>query len=278
MINHKTTIQFILPVRHPENVREPQKYASTLLQTINSIAAQSTPNWRCTLVANYGSHIPRLPTCMSVVNVDLPPNRHHDDRQISKNMFYRAVRNDKGKRVLAGILSEPHARFAMVVDDDDLISKRLSTFIEANSGAEGWYIENGREFWHTGKRFRSWSIDDFWKVCGSSVIFRPQRVDFPNNIDFESNESVSKLLGSHHFLKPQLEQQGYPLTAMPFEAAAYRRLNPNSHSSTTKMSTLELARLRVVNKGLFRHPLRSAKRIRQFLESEHAFLNEFLNV
>lgn len=268
-------ITFIIPIRHPNNVRDHSEQIYILKQTLWSIAAQSDKSWECIIVANKGAPIPSLPQGFKLVNVDFPPNPHHDRRIHSSSAAYSAVRHDKGQRVLSGIVEKSSSRFVMVIDDDDLVSRRLVEFVSANADAEGWYIENGYEFWDTGRRIRSWPIDNFWKLCGSSIIFRPERLDLPHGADYETNTFVANMLGSHRFLKPEMERRGNPLEVVPFAAAAYRRGHSNSHSSSGMQRANHLWRLRVFNKGLIRTPVQNISRLKEALKSPRSFLEEY---
>ncbi len=83
---------------------------------------------------------------------------------------YEAIRADKGRRVLAGMLQAGAMGHVMIVDDDDFVSCRLAGFVAANLAETGWYLKHGY-VWTEGSRllFRH---DDFSHLCGTSHIIR----------------------------------------------------------------------------------------------------------
>ena len=70
-------------------------------------------------MANHGADLPPLPTNFSDVRVDFPPNVLHDMDNTDRETVYRAFRQDKGQRVLAGLLAARPQGHVMIVDDDD---------------------------------------------------------------------------------------------------------------------------------------------------------------
>lgn len=136
-------LTFIIPIRHQDNAPNWDKTIANLKQTISSIAAQKAGLWRCIVVANYGAELPNMPQGFDVCRVDFPPNEMHSQGEADKEEFYEAIRLDKGRRILAGILHAKEIKYLMLVDDDDLIHCELATYVSEHMGENGWYIKNG---------------------------------------------------------------------------------------------------------------------------------------
>lgn len=268
-------VTFIIPIRHHENIRDKCAFLQYLNTTTRSISQQSSKNWHCVLVANHGTELPELPENFDVVRVDFPPNLLHDKGTFATADVMEAVRHDKGQRVLAAILNAPETRFIMPVDDDDLICKHIVEFIELNSQKEGWYVEQGYEFFESNNRITSLAINSFWRACGTCNIFRPARLDLPTKADFTQNAIVSKFLGAHVFLKPNLMANGVPLEPLPFRAAAYRRGHINSHSSKASVEFGALRR-HVLNRNLFKTPVQNFRKLGSLRQDSKAFLKDFI--
>jgi hypothetical protein len=85
-----------------------------------------------------------MPEQCHVCYVGFPPNNKHNiEDNDGRHEFYEALRIDKGKRVLAGMLSSSNTNYFMVVDDDDFVHVDLCKFVSSNIGDNGWYINKG---------------------------------------------------------------------------------------------------------------------------------------
>lgn len=225
------TITFIIPVRHPDNIRDKDKFEKNLKAALASILAQDDPGWRAVIVANEGMALPDIPGRISVCRADFPVNPLHDPPQGRKDNeeWYAAVERNKGRRILAGMLAMPPSDYYMVVDDDDLISRRIAGFVARHKGANGFYAENG----YIWKDERCWLYRHpaLWQVCGSTLIVRSDLYGLPPRMEDADDHFVRKVLGCHKFIVDHLREKGAPLAPLPFPGAIYRINHANSHSS-----------------------------------------------
>lgn len=212
-------LTFIIPVRHHQSVHDWSGVCERLSITLQSIAAQSTNNWQCLVVANRETELPVLPKGVTAVRVDLPlavlPAQSENPEA-----FYEAVRIDKGRRVLAGMMAAPKSGFVMVVDYDDLVSNKLAEFVASKVGASGWYLDSGWLF--DGGRVAFLQRSKFFEVCGTSHIVRRSLFPLPENADDVSLEFIKRWLGSHRFIADDLRARGAPLESLPLVGAIYR--------------------------------------------------------
>jgi hypothetical protein len=223
-------LTFIIPVRHPDNASDWSALCARLGQTVTSIAAQTHNDWRCVVVANEGARLPDLPDQFVVERVTFPPNPVYDLRADNREMAYDAVRLDKGRRILAGMMAARDSDYFMVVDDDDFVSARLVDYVARHRGAHGWRMGLGF-LWGEGGRLMM-GYDNFAHFCGTSLIVRSDLYDLPAQSEDCSEEFVKVMLGSHKNIAGILAERGTPLLPLPFRGAVYRIGHRGAHSKS----------------------------------------------
>jgi hypothetical protein len=226
----KNILTFIIPVRHQNNAKNWSLLKQRLSQTINSICAQDESGWNAVIVANHGAELPELPKGFEVKRVDFPPNNLYSQGSAEQEQFWEAFRIDKGRRVLAGMLHAGEMGHVMIVDDDDFVSKRLTSFVAANSLANGWYVENGYIWTEGGNLLFRYA--DFSHLCGTSHIVRADLYALPVDFDAADEKYISRMLGSHIFIHDHLSTTGTPLAPLPFVGAVYRTGHSGAHSNS----------------------------------------------
>ncbi|MEZ0318316.1 MAG: galactosyl transferase [Methylophilaceae bacterium] len=223
-------ITFVIPVRHQGNSRNWEKLKSNLSQTIASIAGQTNHNWRAVIVANEGADLPKIPEGFEIVRVDFPPNPLHEQGESEREVFHEAIRLDKGRRILRGMLHASDTAFYMVVDDDDFVSNRLVSFVSENVTAHGWKIQNGYIWGDGGKLL--FVHDNFSNFCGTSLIIRSDLYKLPSSFESAQPDYIKSMLGSHVKIAKLLADNGSPLAILPFRGAVYRIGHVESHSKS----------------------------------------------
>lgn len=210
---------FVVPVRHAQSVGDWSAVRHRLGQTLASIAGQESDAWRCVVVANAGTDLPALPDGVVPVDVDfpLPARLRHEATQEERD---EAVRADKGRRVLAGLLAARPAGHVMVVDYDDFVSRRLASLAADGPTVPGWYADGGLVY--DGSRVLYRMRRGFDRTCGTSLVVRSDLLDLPARSEDADEATVRRWLGSHIYLKDDLSRRGTPLTPIPFDAAVYR--------------------------------------------------------
>lgn len=247
-------LTFVIPVRHPSNARDWSELKTNLGFTLESIANQAEPGWRAVVVANRGSDLPALPEGVSVVWVDFPPNALHEQGSADQEEFYEAVRLDKGRRLLAGMLAAGQTDYFMVVDDDDLISSSLTGFVKRHRGENGWFVYHGY-VWSPGKTLM-YRYPNFSMLCGTSHIIRSDLFALPSSMETADVTYIKKMLGSHVFITKYLTEQGTPLAPLPFPGAIYRTGHAGSHSRSKDILSTYL-----LQGWLLKRPLELVRRI-----------------
>ncbi|NDF13346.1 MAG: galactosyl transferase [Proteobacteria bacterium] len=264
-------LTFLIPIRHPDNMRDKAAVARRLADTVRSIAQQENGDWRAVVVANPGTEIPPLPPRFETVWVDFPPNTLHQREGVDQETFYEAFRIDKGSRVLAGMLHARPTGHVMIVDDDDFVSNKLAGFVAEHPKDNGWYIARGY-VWTEGSPLL-YAHGAFSNLCGSSHIIRADLYQIPENFMAASHDYIKRMLGSHVMIEKHLEESGTALTALPFYGAIYRVNSSTSHSLAGGVS-----RLFFFNRETLRHPLRFLRRLFRLRLRTAAIRKEFYGV
>jgi glycosyltransferase involved in cell wall biosynthesis len=246
-------LTFVIPVRHPANSSDWPALKGRLEQTMRSIAAQDDIRWRAIIVANKGSDLPALPKNFELEEVDFPPNPMFERGDNDIEAFRDTFRIDKGRRVLAGILAADRGGHVMVVDDDDFVSCRLTSFVASHQAENGWYVQNGY-LWGEGGRL-IYEYADFSKFCGTSHIVKTALYSLPASVAAADPESIRKLFGSHVFIREYLADRGVPLRPLPFAGAVYRIGHAGAHSKSPG-----LLRQVFFKRELLKNPLNFARR------------------
>jgi len=191
-----------------------------LAQTAAAIARQDHAGWRAVIVANIEADLPQLPAGFAVKRVDFPPNLFPEQAGNDKEARYDAIRFDKGRRILAGMLHDPVTDYFMVVDDDDFVSSKLAGFVSVHGGAPGWRFNTGY-VWADGGTLL-YRHPAFHKFCGTSHIVRADLMELPARFEDASDAYIKRRLGSHIFIDDDLREKGTPLVPLPFCGAIYR--------------------------------------------------------
>lgn len=261
-------LTFIIPIRHPDNLRDPQSQVRILNKTFKSYLAQTDDNWQVVIVANHGTLLPELPAGFHVVWVDYPPNPKHELKDHDHQAAMGAILRDKGSRIAEGIRSFPDTHYYMLMDDDDFVSAQLTAFVKANRGQNGWYVNNGYGLDLDGSL--TIALDRFHKVSGSSHIVRRDLYRLPDQDDPDYEQYIMRWLGTHGPTTELFEEIGEPLAPLPFFGAAYMMSNPNSHSNTNSV-----LRGYVINKDTLRRPWSLFGKLARLKRINAAFRAEF---
>ncbi|MGE4064265.1 MAG: hypothetical protein AB7E79_12935 [Rhodospirillaceae bacterium] len=251
-------LTFVIPVRHHATASNWDAIKSRLDVTLRSLRAQDDPRWNAIIIANDGADLPADLSACWIVRVDLPPNKL--DHTGPQQALWEAIRRDKGRRLLAGLVRGREAGLltghVMVVDYDDVVSRRLAGFVAQHPNANGWYVDAGYMF--SGRRLAFSCPHEFFELCGTSHIVRADLLGLPEREEDADEAYVCRRLGSHKFIKRDLEAQGTPLAPLPFPGAIYRMGHADTASGSSAMIRYNL------RKESLTKPVSLAKQLAKF--------------
>lgn len=248
-------ITFVIPVRHPSSIAQPDVMRQLMAETLTSVAAQTHPDWHCVIAAEKGADLPDLPDKVTVVETDIPEPDLPDFR-VDRQANRAAVRLDKGARIMTALTAIQPKGHVMVVDYDDLISRRLAAFAAAEPDASGWYVDSG--WLYSGGSLMSFYPERFNRLCGTSVIVHSRLLRIPSSMMGFEPDYAARILGSHIYVREDLEAAGMPLAQLPFPGAIYRI----GHAASASLSNSLLSR--AINRRTIRRPGDLFKELRHF--------------
>jgi len=213
-------LTFIVSMRARALSKNWAHHTSLLERTVDAILAQTHPDFEVVIVCH---DVPGIRQAghpkVHMLPVDIPiPQRTNDDMCVDK-----VLKLSKGLEWAIPRRSD----YVMFVDADDLVSRRLSEFVAAHDGENGWYFHSG--YVHT--------YGDAWVrthaphhlICGTGAIVKTSLMRFEKS-EFCRGEVANTLAnaGIDYYL-PHLEAQGAPIRPLPFPGAVYI-LHPDSTS------------------------------------------------
>lgn len=226
---------FITSVRHPYNSNSYLRVSELLDETLASVCAQTSANFRVIVVCN---QIPELRPRDRVefVTVDFPA-----PSQLSKpTTGMQAIRLDRGTKYVIGLIyAQRYAPdYIMFFDADDYISNRIVAYVDHHPESLGWYFEQGYIYRQNSNKVKL--IKDFQKRCGTSHIFHQSLFSLPSELNVRSSlEAVMgsvdarylfSILGSHRIAQLFYKNKGIDLKILPFPGAIWVLGNGENHS------------------------------------------------
>jgi hypothetical protein len=227
-------LAFIISMRS-RNVARDWDYHTRLLQcTLDSIFAQTNPEFEVVIVGHDTPEIPQIKhAAVHLLKVDFPPPKriHHE------------MATDKILKISRGIewAITRASSHVMFVDADDLVSRRLSDFVVSHPRENGWYFQTG----YTHTYGQSWMRKQtpHHRICGTCLIVRKDLLRFAhsdqytgqlyNNLKSSSDRRFFAHLASsgqivntlaaegHGNYVTHLAAQGTPVQPLPFYGAVY---------------------------------------------------------
>lgn len=265
----KNIITFIIPVRHQKNASNWEVVKTNLKETIKSVRNQDSPGWKAVIIANYGADLPEIPEGFEVKRVDFPPNPIFSKNSAPVDEVYEAVRIDKGRRILAGMIHAGEMGHVMIVDDDDFVHRKITSFVAENSSSNGYFIQDGF-VWACGGKWLYHYDGDFSHLCGTSHIIRSDLYNLPHSFEAATDSYIKKMLGSHRFIFDELRKNGNPLSKLPFLGAIYRVGHSENHSQSNSIFEKY-----IFKRHLWKHPIRQVKRLARLRIINKTIKNDF---
>jgi len=235
-------LTFITAVRSEQVASDWSSICEMVEKTVSSALAQDGGNACCILACH---ELPFDPTPfgdrIKFLEMDyLPPRKEdlkpgdHGDKWIKLHHAMVAARD----------LDPSHL---MILDEDDLVSRRLANTVTSRPEVDGWrfdqgYLyEGGRSFVALRRRFD--------KLCGSSFIRKVSPSSLPKSID-ENSSDFELLRWGHTVIGDKMEEAGHKVENVAYPAAIYR-VGTGENCSDVKLRSI------ISIREALRHPMRT---------------------
>lgn len=222
---------FLTSIRHPYNSNNFNQVEYLFELSLRSVCSQSDPNFKVIVVCN---QLPRISYSDSRVIyhvVDFPPPSEQRNAEIDINALLR----DKGTKLMSGILRARvlNPSYFMIFDADDLVSRRLASFVNTHPNTPGWYIDAGYAINYNTRRIqRKYGMVRF---CGTSLvpnandIYRlsgvtdslPDDASQQELINATPRHFIDNVIGNHKYMPGYFARHGRFMRPLPFRAAAW---------------------------------------------------------
>lgn len=225
---------FVTSLRHPDNAADYAQVERLFARTLRSLERQTDDDRRLVLVAHRPPPF-RLPDWVEYVEVDFPPPAKDRGVHAGRAAFVR----DKGTKIGLGLVVARRwsPDYAMVLDADDLVSARLTAFVNASVGVDGWYVRTGYRYSAAREVYRV--QPDFNRRCGSCHVVGFDHFGVPDLPHGASQtqlvdafgERLTRVLGAHRHGLEAWAEWGVRLRPLPFRGVAYTVEAGENHSS-----------------------------------------------
>jgi hypothetical protein len=107
--------------------------------------------------------------------------------------------------------------FVMLMDADDLVSRRLAGHANRNKASNGWILKQGYN-WADGARWMEYN-ENF--NCGTNSIVSSRLIKFPEAVSKGGTRECVILMNGHMTIEKVMRERGTPLEPLPFPGAVY---------------------------------------------------------
>jgi len=193
-----------------------ERTVTVFRNTLRAILAQDDPDFRVVVSGHDRPDIVEMddPRVSFIVS-DRPP--------AAKPSEFRADKMWK-RRLIFHRIREAGGGYFMPVDADDLVSRRLVSYVRARGVRDGFVVMQGYVLDWSRRLLAAvpgaWSAP-FERVCGTSAVFllRPEQIPLLHQNDMD--DVAQALLGPHANWRLTAEEVGRPLEEVDFPAAVY---------------------------------------------------------
>lgn len=127
---------------------------------------------------------------------------------------------DKWRKVRRGFerVSELSSMFVMIVDADDLVSRKLITHLESDPPRYGFIFKSG--YSHLDGSRWIVRVDNTFN-CGTNAVLRSSEINLLNTADSADLKDCIALNSGHTTIEKTMMEIGRPLDVLPFRGSVY---------------------------------------------------------
>lgn len=221
---------FVVPLKSQEKSTSWEKVCQLFERTARSLCNQTCSDFQVIVACNQRPTINFSHPHIKYLEVDIPYPSNQPNHLAQ-------ARTDKGRKILAGLIAakEFSPSHAMIVDADDCVSKNIAQFVQENSSANGWYINQGYKYLNNDSviYLKPWN---FYRMSGSCNLLRYDLIGLPENPEYNRGYGYYKFYIDHEKVKKVMAQRNHPIKPLPFRGAVYIiGTNENLSSNETKL-------------------------------------------
>lgn len=211
-----TLCTFIIPLRPASTAHDWAMVSELCCQTIKSCLQNSNFRTNAIVIGHdkplgFESLSEFFGTRLSFIDAESPP---------PSNSAGDAGMQDKWAKVAQGIVSlwNDMPEYFMILDADDLISKRLIDYLGQKRPPFGFIIKNG--YYHRHESHFLYCYNGTFS-CGSDSIISTNSVYMPSDTSRTETRKCTSLTAGHTVIADAMKEQGKPLEVVPFPAVIY---------------------------------------------------------
>lgn len=210
---------FVIPLQSMTISKSWSRVSQLFERCIQSVCQQTSPHFRVIVVCNEKPDTTFKHPNFSYVEVDFPVP---DITSGTGMKIVSRKHTDKGRKLLRGLVAaqEFNPTYTMLLDADDLVSKRLAEFVHRHPQANGWFFNKGY-LYTPGSYWIYKKSSGFHTMCGSCNIIRNDLNQIPEHPEYNRGYAYYKFYIDHAKVIEVLAEAGAPLEPMPFLGSVY---------------------------------------------------------
>lgn len=222
--------------------------------TVASALGQTEPRVRVVMTGHERPEFSReFGERFEFLSLDEPPPPATRPDGMSPHDYHRLRERDKWLKLARGLMTlrQHPSQFVMFTDGDDMVHRQTAAFCAAHPEANGWYAEQGWEYFSR-PGILHLRRHDFHQHCGTSAILATRHVHLPSDFSESERQASVILRAGHTIIVEEMKRLGTPLEPLPFPLTIYRRMTGENQSNVLVGVTRQLRDAFQGYKGLLR--------------------------
>ncbi|MGB3299781.1 MAG: glycosyltransferase family A protein [Phormidesmis sp.] len=208
---------FIIPVKSKLVSNSWSNVSALFERTLRSICNQTSSNFKVIVVCHERPYTSFEHESIKYIEADFSPPDLHGLADDPTEGRRRKEADHKRKLWLGSVHAESlNPSHIMFVDADDCISRKLASHVDKDLESSGWYISQGFEYPDNGQTI--YPKSKFYMKSGTSSIIR---YDLLKPLLAIQPDKIEGTYLSHKLLPSYFQENGSPLTPLPFRGAVY---------------------------------------------------------
>jgi hypothetical protein len=211
---------FVIPLKSSSVSNNWKRVTQLLERCLQSVCNQTSPDFRAIVVGHEKPTLKFSHPQIHYLTVDFPIPQPVPGE--SRQVFLNRKRTDKGRKMLRGLIyaSQFNPSHTMLVDADDVVSKRLAQLVSQHPNCNGWYVDRGYRY-EEGRDYIYYKRQNFYRMCGSCNVIRYDLNALPEDPEYNRGYGYYIRHIDHEKVRGILAANQTPLKPLPFAGAVY---------------------------------------------------------